>query len=281
MAAKQRLRDKMREDLALRGMSRATIDSYVRCARRFAEYHGRSPSAMGAPEIRAFLVHLAQERKVAPASFNVYVGALKFLYGVTLDRAEALARMPRMRVPMHIPVVLTTVEVSQLLTALKTDKHRAMVMLAYGAGLRVSEVCKLRVDDIDPKRMLIHVRETKRGRERYVMLSPKLLATLRAYWKASRPARPFLFPGRDANAVMTRAAVHKALVSAARRAGINKRLSPHTLRHSFATHLLDAGTDLRTLQVLLGHASLKSTMAYLHVSTARVQAIQSPLDSLG
>ena len=185
MAAKQRLRDKMREDLALRGMSRATIDSYVRCARRFAEYHGRSPSAMGAPEIRAFLVHLAQERKVAPASFNVYVGALKFLYGVTLDRAEALARMPRMRVPMHIPVVLTTVEVSQLLTALKTDKHRAMVMLAYGAGLRVSEVCKLRVDDIDPKRMLIHVRETKRGRERYVMLSPKLLATLRAYWKAS------------------------------------------------------------------------------------------------
>ena len=195
MAAKQRLRDKMREDLALRGMSRATIDSYVRCARRFAEYHGRSPSAMGRQNSARSRAPGAR-RKVAPALFNVYVGALKFLYGVTLDRAEALARMPRMRVPMHIPVVLTTVEVSQLLTALKTDKHRAMVMLAYGAGLRVSEVCKLRVDDIDPKRMLIHVRETKRGRERYVMLSPKLLATLRAIGRRRAPPVPSCF--RDA-----------------------------------------------------------------------------------
>lgn len=222
-----------------------------------------------------------RERKVAPSSFNVYAGALKFLYSVTLERPEVIARMPRMRVPMPLPVVLTAVEVSQLLAALTTDKHHAMVMLAYGAGLRVSEVCKLRIDDIDPKRMLLHVRHAKRGRERYVMLSPKLLATLRAYWKASRPAGPYLFPGRDPKKLFTRNAIHRAMVKAAWRAGITKSLSPHTLRHSFATHLLDSGTDLRTLQVLLGHASLKSTMAYLHVSPARVQSIQSPLDTLG
>jgi site-specific recombinase XerD len=270
----------MREDLELRGMSDATITSYVRCARQFAEYHGRSPCSMGAPELRAFLLHLVHERKVAPTSFNVFASALKFLYVVTLERPEAIARMPRMRVPMRLPVVLTPVEVAQLLAALETDKHRAMVMLAYGAGLRVSEVCKLRVEDIDPKRMLLHVRHAKHGRERFVMLSPKLLATLRAYWKASRPAGPYLFPGRDPSKVFTRAAIHKAIVKAARRAGIKKRLSPHTLRHCFATHLLDAGTDLRTLQALLGHASLGTTMVYLHVSTARVQSITSPLDAL-
>ena len=281
MAAKRRLRDKMREDLELRGMSANTITTYVRCARLFADYHGRSPCAMGAPEIRAFLVHLVKDRKVAPSSFNVFAAALRFLYAVTLDRPEAVARMPRMKVPMHVPVVLTTVEVSQLLGALRTDKHRAMVMLAYGAGLRVSEVCRLCVDDIDPKRMLLHVRHAKRGRERYVMLSPRLLRTLRAYWKASRPTGPYLFAGRAAGTLFTREALHRAIVTAARRTGITKRLSPHTLRHSFATHLLEAGTDLRTLQVLLGHAALKSTMAYLHVSTARVQSIQSPLDALG
>jgi site-specific recombinase XerD len=174
MTSKPRLRDKMREDLELRGMSPATIESYLRCARRFAEYHGRSPCALGAAEIRTFLVHLVRERKVAPSSFNVYACAIKFLYAVTLDRPEVIARIPRMRVPMHLPVVLSAVEVLQLLGALTTDKHRVMVMLAYGAGLRVSEVRKLRVDDIDPKRMLIHVRHSKRGRERYVMLSSKL-----------------------------------------------------------------------------------------------------------
>jgi site-specific recombinase XerD len=271
----------MREDLALRGMAPNTIVTYVRCARRFAEHFDRSPCAMGATEIRTFLLHLVGERKVHPRTFNVYAGALKFLYAVTLGRPEETLRMPRMRVPMHVPIVLTAVEVQRLLGALTTDKHRAMVMLAYGAGLRVSEVCKLRVEDIDPKRMLVRVQHAKRGRERVVMLSPRLLATLRAYWKAARPGGPYLFPGRDPKKLFTRAAVHKAMIEAARRAGITVRVSPHTLRHRFATHLLEAGTDLRTLQVLLGHASLKSTMTYLHVSPARVQSITSPLDTLG
>jgi site-specific recombinase XerD len=190
--------------------------------------------------------------------------------------------MPRMRVPMHVPTVLSGGEVARLIAALTSDKHRALVMLAYGAGLRVSEVCKLRIEDIDPKRMVLRIQGAKRGRERYVMLSPRLLKALRTYWKVSRPSGPYLFPRRgDPQKVLTRAAVHKAIVHAARRAGITKRISPHTLRHSFATHLLEAGTDLRTLQVLLGHSSLKSTMAYLHVTTARVQSITSPLDALG
>jgi len=281
MATIQRLRDRMIEDLVLRGMAPSTMETYVRCVRNFAAHFGRSPHAMGAAEIRTFLLYLVQERKLRPSTLNVYGGALKFLYAVTLDRPEETARMPRMRLPMHLPVVLTSAEVARLLAVLRKPKVRAMVMLAYGAGLRVSEVRKLRVDDIDPKRMLLRVQHTKRGRERFVMLSPRLLSALREYWKAARPKGPYLFPGRDPKKLYTRAAMHKAMVTAARRAGIAQPFSPHTLRHSFATHLLEAGTDLRTLQVLLGHASLKSTMAYLHVSHARVQAIQSPLDALG
>jgi integrase/recombinase XerD len=275
----RRLRDKMREDLALRGMSESTIVTYVGCARRFAEHFGRSPSRMGAPEIRAFLLHLT-ERRVRARTFNVYVGALLFLYRVTLESPEHVAKIPHMRVPMHVPTVLTGIEIERILGALESDKHRAVVMLAYGAGLRICEACRLRIADIDAKRMLLHIRNAKRGRERHVMLSPRLLKALRTYWKHARPTGPYVFPGGGADGVFSRRAVHHALVKAARQAGITKTVSPHTLRHSFATHLLERGTDLRTLQVLLGHASLKSTMAYLHVSTARVQSIASPLDAL-
>jgi integrase len=216
MATTQRLRDRMIEDLVLRGMAPNTIETYVRC--NFAAHFGRSPHAMGAAEIRTFLLHLVQERKLHPGTFNVYRGALKFLYAVTLDRPEETTRMPRMRLPMHIPAVLTGAEVARLLAVLRKPRVRAMVMLAYGAGLRVSEVRNLRVDDIDPKRMLLHVQHTKRGRERFVMLSPRLLATLREYWKAARSKGPYLFPGRDPEKLYTRAAMHKAMVVAARRA---------------------------------------------------------------
>jgi integrase/recombinase XerD len=275
----RRLRDKMREDLALRGMSENTSANYVGCARRFADYFRRSPCVLGASEIRAFLLALV-ERGVRPRTFNVYVAALTFLYRFTLGLPERVAALPRMRVPMHVPTVLTGAEVERILVAIGSAKHRALVMLAYGAGLRVGEACRLRVEDIDAKRMLLHVRTTKRGRERHVMLSARLLQALRAYWKRARPTGPYVFPGRGAGATLTRKAVHRAIVRAVRRAGISKRVSPHTLRHSFATHLLERGTDLRTLQVLLGHASLHSTTAYLHVSTARVQSIASPLDTL-
>ncbi len=280
MATTQRLRDKMREDLVLRGMSANTVETYVRCARRFAEHFGRSPCRMGAAEIRAFLLWLT-ERKVSASTFNVYAGALRFLYTVTLERPEAIARMARMPVPMRVPVVLSGTEVERLLGAISSDRLRVAAMLAYGAGLRVGEICRVRVEDIDPKRMVLRVRESKRGRERYVMLSPRLLSAMRAYWKLARPSGPYLFCGKKPGSILRRASVHKGIASAARRAGLQKRVGPHTLRHTFATHLLEAGTDLRTLQVLLGHASIDSTAVYLHVSTARVQSTTSPLDALG
>jgi site-specific recombinase XerD len=271
----------MREDLRLRGMSANTIEIYVRCARRFAEHFGRSPCRMGAAEIRTFLLALVDGRGLSASTFNVHAAALKFLYTVTLDRPEEIARMPRMRVPMHMPTVLSGTEVERLLGAIVSERHRVAAMLAFGAGLRVGEICNLRVDDVDPKRMVLRIRGSKRGRERYVMLSPRLLSAMRAYWKVARPAGPHLFRGRKPGTLLTRAAVHKAIAAAARRAGIGKRVGPHTLRHTFATHLLEAGTDLRTLQVLLGHASIESTTIYLHVSTARLQSMTSPLDALG
>lgn len=276
----KRLRDRMREDLALRGMSVATIDSYVHYARTFAEHFGRSPCAMGLREVTAFLLQLTG-RGLSPSTLSVYGGALRFLYGVTLDRPYELERLPRPRVPMRVPVVLSGTEVERLLGAMSRPNHRVALMLAYGAGLRVGEICRLRVDDIDPKRMVLRIRHAKCGRERYVMLSARLLRELRAYWKAARLSGPVLFPGNAGRIWLTRAAIHKAVVGAARRAGLRKRVSPHTLRHSFATHLLEAGTDLRTLQVLLGYASIESTTLYLHVSTARMQSITSPLDELG
>jgi site-specific recombinase XerD len=271
----------MRVDVVLRGMSGSTIEKYVFCARRFAEHFGRSPCRMGAPEIRAFLLHVARGCGRSASTVNVYAGALRFLYGVTLERPEEMARIPRMRVPMRVPVVLSGTEVERLLAAIRSERHRVAAMLAYGAGLRVGEVCNLRVDDVDPKRMVLRIRKSKRGRERYVMLSPRLLSAMRAYWKRARPSTPYLFRGRRPGTLLTRAAVHKAIAAAGRRAGLGKRVGPHTLRHSFATHLLEAGIDLRTLQVLLGHASIDTTSIYLHVSTARVQSVQSPLDYLG
>jgi site-specific recombinase XerD len=181
----KRLRDRMREDLVLRGMSAATIDSYVRCARKFAEHFGRSPCSMGAREVRAFLLHLTA-RGLHPSTVNVHGNALRFLYSVTLNRPLELAGLPRARVPMRVPVVLSATEGERLLAVMPRPNHRVATMLAYGAGLRVSEICRLRVDDIDAKRMVLRIRNAKRGRERYVMLSSRLLRELRAYWKAAR-----------------------------------------------------------------------------------------------
>jgi site-specific recombinase XerD len=276
-----RLRDKMREDLQLRGLRPTTIDTYLRCARRFVEHFALPPAKIGAAEVRGYLLHLLKDAKLAPQTINLYAAAIRFLFRVTLERPEVVADVVRLKVPMHLPRLLSGTEVERLLAAIPTLKHRAMVMLAYGAGLRVGEIARLEIGDIDAKRLVLHIRDAKRGRERYVMLSSRLLEALRAYWKDARPPGSLLFPGRDPGKPITRAAIHKALRKAAGRAGITTKLSPHVLRHSFATHLLEAGTDVRTLQILLGHASLRSTMTYLHITTARVQELRSPLDDLG
>jgi len=252
----------------------------VSCAKRFAEHFGRSPCRMGAAEIRAFLLHLVRDGRRGPSTFNVYAGALRFLYTVTLERPEEIARMPRMRVPMHVPVVLSGTEVERLLGAITSERHRVAAMLAYGAGLRVGEICNLHVQDVDPKRMVLHIRGSKRGRERYVMLSARLLCAMRAYWKVARPSGPYLFRGRAPGTLLTREAVHKAIAAAGRRAGLAKRVGPHTLRHSFATHLLESGIDIRTIQKLLGHAKLETTSRYTHVSNAKIRSTPSPLDLL-
>jgi integrase/recombinase XerD len=276
-----KLQDKMREDLELRGLRANTVTSYLRCARIFAKHFNRSPEQLGASEVRQFFLYLKDRRKVSPATFNVYGGAIRFLYRVSLNRPEEVSDLPRMKVPMRLPTILSGTEVERLLSAIESPKHRAMIMLAYGAGLRVSEIAKLEAGDIDSKRMVIRIRDTKRGRERYVMLSPVLLQALRAHWKASRPRGSLLFPGREFGSVITRAAISKALKKSIAKVGLEKRITPHTLRHAFATHMLEAGVDLRTLQVVLGHGSLRSTMTYVHVTTARVQALHSPLDDLG
>ncbi len=276
-----KLRDRMVQDLELRGLADNTIKTYVRCARKFAEHYQRSPAKMGGEQVREYLIYLRNERRLSASSLSVYGGALAFLYRVALKRPQEVASLPRVKKPMRTPVVLSGSEMERLFAVIESPKYRAVCMLGYGAGLRVSEICRLETTDIDSKRMVIIVRESKGKRERHVMMSSCSLQALRSHWKAARPNGDYVFPGRNTGRPLTRAAVSRALKKLAHKAGIGKHITPHTLRHSFATHMLEMGTDIRTLQVLLGHASLRSTALYLHVSTARVQSLRSPLELLG
>jgi integrase/recombinase XerD len=264
----------------LRDTPHNTRATYSRCIGKFEEFFGRPASELGRKEVEEFLLHLVHKKSLSPASHNVYVGSLRFLYGTVLDRPEVVARVPRRKQPRKLPVLLSPAEIERLIAATTSITVRTIVMLAYGAGLRVSEACGLRVEDIDSRSMLLHIRHAKRGRERYVMLGVRLLEALRAYWRKCRPKGPTMFPGRTGNGTLDRATVSKALRRAAERCGITRRVTPHTLRHCFATHLLEQGVDLRSVQVLLGHASLHTTMVYVHVTTARVQRLASPLDRL-
>jgi site-specific recombinase XerD len=275
-----KLRDKMEEDLELKGVSPATRRTYLYCAAAFVRHHGKSPQQMGREQVRDYLLHLLEERKVKPSTYNVYAAALRFLYGCTLDRPEQTAWVGHMKVKQRLPAILSAQEVERLLGELPSLKLQAMVMAAYGSGLRISEVCNLCVEDIDSHRMVIHVRNGKGDRDRYTMLPQRLLELLRAYWRDTRPPGPELFPGRRQGTVLSRNAVNKALKKATERARINKRVGPHALRHAFATHLLEAGTDLRTLQVLLGHVSIRTTVRYLQVSPAMIRRTKSPADRL-
>jgi site-specific recombinase XerD len=274
------LRDRMIEDLRLRGCAPDTVETYTRCVRKFFEWAKLRPTRVQPENVRAFALHLMDERHLSCSSHDVYVGAIKFFFRVTLKRPEVVADIPRRKIPMTLPTVLSRGEVAELIDSASRVKHRAMFETLYGAGLRVSELCKLRIPDIDSRGMVIHIHGAKRGRDRDALLSPKLLGTLRSYFKTCHPAGPYLFPGRKPDRGMSRAAVAVAMKKAARKAGLTVRVHPHSLRHAFATHLLEQGVDLRTLQVLLGHASIRSTTRYLHVTTARMHTIRSPLDSL-
>lgn len=274
------LEQRMVGDLMARGRSKRTIETYVRCCRTFVKHFGRSPRALGVEEIRAFLLHAQVERRWSPNSLGVHSSALRFLYGVTLGRPEQAERIPRYKCPRKLHDVLTQHEMQRLLDAVKPRKAQLMAMVAYGTGMRLAEVLHLRVNDIDSDRGVIVVRNGKGNKPRQVLLPKRLLTELRRYWKEERPSRPYLFSSRQHAQPMHPTYLQKAMKIAAVRAGIDKRVSPHVLRHSFATHLLEAGTDLRTLQVLLGHTSIRTTTTYLHITTSHLRRLKSPLDEL-
>jgi integrase/recombinase XerD len=275
------LYDRMLQDLKLARYAERTQDDYLRCAKNFVTYFMLSPTQLGEAQIRAFLLHHIEDRGIGPAGHKKYVAALKFLYTRTLDRPEEVVRIPWPKVPHPLPDILSGTEVDALLTAIEELTHRAILMTAYGAGLRISEACSLAIPDLDSKRGLIHVRAGKRNKDRFVPLGPRLLAALRAYWKEAKPTGPALFPGARGRGVVDDEMVRKGLRKAVKQTGLTKRVTPHVLRHSFATHLLETGTDIRVIQVLLGHSSIRSTARYTQVSQTHVARVTSPLDLLG
>jgi len=272
------LRRRMIEDMTVRNLSPATQRSYVHAVLRFARFFDCSPERLGLEDVRTFQVHLVAGGISWPA-LNQTVCALRFLYGVTLKQAELPERIPYARTPRKLPVVLSADEVVRFLEAVPSLKTRAALTTAYAAGLRASEAASIKIADIDSGRMVIRVEQGKGGRDRYVMLSPQLLGILRSYWRLARPAH-WLFPGRDREHPINPTVLHAGCRSACAACGLSKRVTVHTLRHSFATHLLENGTDVRIIQALLGHRSLNTTARYTQVATSTIRGTPSPLDRL-
>jgi integrase/recombinase XerD len=278
MAEMSPLRRRMIEDMTIRNLSPATQRSYIHAVSKFSRYFGRSPDRLGLEDVRAFQVHLVSMGVSWPA-LNQTVCALRFFYGVTLGQGAIPERIAYAREPRKLPVVLNADEVVRFLEAVPGLKTRVALTTAYAAGLRASEAVSLKVADIDSVRMVIRVEHGKGGKDRTVMLSAQLLNILRAYWRLARPQH-WLFPGRDEMKPIDVQVLHAACRSARAAAGLAKRVTVHTLRHSFATHLLENGTDIRIIQVLLGHANLSSTARYTKVSNRLIRRTQSPLDRL-
>jgi integrase/recombinase XerD len=278
------LRQRMLEDMAMRGLRSHTQHDYIRFVRGFAAFLSRSPDTATAEDIRRFQVH-QRDSGVQPPTINSSVSALRFFFTVTLDRPDLSRRLVLARFPRKLPAVLSVEEVGQLLEAAPGPKYKAILATAYGAGLRVSEVASLKIDDIDSTRMLIRVEQGKGRKDRNAMLSPQLLTLLRLWWKEGRRRgvmlpHGWLFPGRGAADPISTRQINRAIHEAAEAAGIRKRVSPHTLRHSFATHLLEQDVDIRVIQVLLGHSKLDTTALYARVATKTIRSVTSPLEHL-
>jgi integrase/recombinase XerD len=272
------LRRRMIEDMTIRKFAPKTQSSYIRAVRNFTVFLGRAPDQASAEDLRRYQLHLASSGAAAP-SLNATVTALRFFFAVTLGRSEVTERMPFVREPRKLPVVLSPEEVARFLDAAPGLKYKAALSVAYGAGLRANEVVSLKIADIDSTRMVIRVEQGKGRKDRYVMLSPPLLELLRAYWKEARP-QGWLFPGRDRVTPLSTRQLNRACHFAAQAAGIDKRVSLHTLRHSFATHLLEQKVDIRVIQVLLGHKKLDTTALYSQVATRTIRKVRSPLEQL-
>ena len=278
------LRQRMIDDMALRGLRSDTQRDYIRFVARFATFLGRPPDTATADDVRRFQLH-QREQGAQPPTLNSTVSALRFFFTVTLDRPDLSERLVLSRYARKLPDVLNVEEVGRLLAAAPGIKYRAALGVAYGAGLRVSEVSHLKVDDIDSKRMLIRVEQGKGRKDRNAMLSPQLLALLRLWWREGKRRsvmlpHGWLFPGRSYTDPVSTRQLHRVVQEAAEAAGIRKRVSPHTLRHSFATHLLEQDVDIRVIQVLLGHSKIDTTALYAKVATRTIHAVTSPLDRL-
>jgi site-specific recombinase XerD len=270
----------MTEDMQIRNLSVHTQASYKQQVRQFARYFNTSPELLGPEEIRAYQIYLTNERKLATSSILIAIAALRFLYKVTLKKDWRFDDIiPAPKNPQTLPVVLSPEEVLQFLDCIASIKHRAILSCCYAAGLRISEAVRLTVPAIDSARMVLRVEQGKGQKDRYVMLSPKLLEILRAWWRRERP-KHWLFPSNLTDRHICREAVNEACQKAHRLSGIPKPITPHSLRHAFAVHLLESGTDVRKIQLLLGHRSLTTTARYLRIATSNVCATTSPLDLL-
>jgi integrase/recombinase XerD len=279
------LRRRLIDDMTMRRFSRETQRNYIRDVGRFATFLGRRPDTASADDLRRFQVE-QRDAGVPVPTMNSIVSALRFFFTHTLDRPDLARKLVRLAHPRKLPVVLSRDEVARLLNATTCLKHQAALSVAYGAGLRVAEISALKVGDVDSERMLLRVERGKGGQHRNAMLSTGLLALLRQWWQVGRQQGVmhrdgWLFPGQHAMKPISTRQLHRIVVEAAQAADIAKRVGPHTLRHSFATHLLEDGTDIRVIQVLLGHAKLDNTAFYTKVATRTVHAVVSPLDKLG
>ena len=275
-----KLQEKMREEMILRGFAQNTIDGYLGRCRYFAKHFMRCPSEMGEQEVREFLLYIAQEKNASPSNCKAYVVSLRFLYKHILKRPEVVKSIPYPKQPKTLPVILSRSEVIRILSALDNYKHRAILVTTYSAGLRISETLQLKKSDIDSDRMRIRVDEGKGKKDRYSILSLLNLTLLREYYKEKQPEGEWLFPGPKPEKHLGYAAARVVFVNAKKKAGIGKKATVHCLRHSFATHLLENGTDIRYVQTLLGHASIRTTVRYLHVSNKYIEKIESPWDAL-
>jgi len=274
-----KLREQMKMDLKLKGYSPKTQTAYLGYMKNFVRYFGRSPAKMGEAEIREYLYHLVTEKDLGDSSINSAYSALKFFYQTVLQGNWNIAKIPRTKVRKKLPIVLDGSEIKQLLAITTNLKHRAILMTTYSAGLRVSETAHLKVSSIDSKRMQLRIDQGKGNKDRYTLLSPVTLNLLQDYWRQYRPFS-WLFPGRSPDRPISTRSIQKIFEKAKQKAGIKKPATVHTLRHSFATHLLEAGTDIYRVQKLMGHTSPKTTAIYIHLRRQDLLKVISPLDSL-
>jgi integrase/recombinase XerD len=273
------LREQLLRELRLRRYSESTQKHYVEAVRGLAAYYLVAPDQLTAEQVRGYLLYLMEERQLEWNSVNSIVSGLKFFYSQTLQRPDIILSIPKRRTPQRLPEIFSAVELQRLFAAAENPRDRALLLTTYGGGLRVGEVVRLQIPDIDSQRRMLHVRRGKRDKDRYTLLSARLLQELRSYWKINQPPL-WLFPGRNAQQHLDQSSARRIFERTKSKAGISKVGSIHALRHSFATHLLEAHVDLRTIQLLMGHSSIRSTVWYLRLTRKTLDATQSPLDLL-